>query len=78
MTQDDVNKAMDSICAPYPQRTIRTFGAALKSSGDPRRQTQAVLDVIDKLGLEPYIPPRPLPEITIDDIHLVCWMALTS
>ena len=77
MTQEDVDKAMDSICAPYPQRTIRTFSAALKNSGDPRQQAQAVLGVIEQLGLEPYIPPRPLPEIRIEDVHLVCWMALT-
>ena len=32
---------------------------------------------IGTLGLEPYIPPEPLPEITADDVHLVCWLALT-
>lgn len=28
------------------------------------------------LRLEPYVPPKPLPEIT-DDVHLVRWLALT-
>ena len=29
------------------------------------------------LRLEPYVPPKPLPEITDDDVHLVRWLALT-
>ena len=77
MTQDDVDRAVDSICAPYPTRTIRTFRAALRRGENPRRQAQEVLNVIEQLGLEPYEPPRPLPEITPEDIHLVCWTALT-
>lgn len=28
------------------------------------------------LGLEPSPPPEPLPEITEDDVHLVCWLAI--
>ena len=34
--------------------------------------------VINTLGLEPYVPPEPLPEITPEeDVHAVCWLALT-
>ena len=28
------------------------------------------------LGLEPYIPPDPLPEIRPEDVHLITWLAL--
>ncbi len=28
------------------------------------------------LGLQPSPPPEPLPEITEDDVHLVCWLAI--
>ncbi len=76
LTQEQVDQAVDTICAPYPQRTIRMFRAAVRSSGEPRKQAGAVLEVIDRLGLEPYTPPSPLPQITPSDVHLVCWMAL--
>ena len=77
LTQDEVDRAVDSIRAPYPQRTIRTFRAALRSSEDPPAQAEAVYEVVRRLGLEPFTPPSPLPEITPEDVHLVCWLALT-
>lgn len=76
MTQDEIDRAIDTLHAPYPQRTIRTFRAAMKSTQDPTEQAQKILEKIRDLGLEPYIPPKPLPEITHDDVHLVCWLAL--
>ena len=47
--------------APYPQRTIRTFRAAMKSLQDPAEQAQKILEIIRDLGLEPYVPPNPYP-----------------
>ena len=76
LTQDQVDRAIDTLHAPYPQRTIRTFRAAMKATQDPSQQAQKILDVITNLGLEPYVPPKPLPEITPDDVHLVCWLSL--
>lgn len=75
-SQDQVDRAIDTLHAPYPQRTIRTFRAAIRSTQDPVEQARKILEVIDNLGLEPYVPPKPLPEITPDDVHLVCWLAL--
>ena len=43
---------------------------------DPAEQAANVFGVVRSLGLEPYTPPQPLPEITPDDVHLVCWLAL--
>ncbi len=48
----------------------------MKSLQDPAEQAQKILEIIRDLGLEPYVPPKPLPEITPDDVHLVCWLAL--
>ena len=77
LTQDEVDRAIDTLHAPYPQRTIRTFRAAMKSTQPTfSRRARKILEVIDNLGLEPYVPPKPLPEITPDDVHLVCWIAL--
>ena len=76
MTQDEIDRAIDTLHAPYPQRTIRTFRAAMKTTQDPTEQAEKILQIIRDLGLEPYEPPKPLPEITEDDVHLVCWLAL--
>ena len=78
LTQDEIDRAIDSLSAPYPERTIRTVRAAVAASDDPAEQAEGILGVIRSLGLEPYVPPKPLPEITHDDVHLVCWLALTE
>ena len=52
---------MDSLAAPYPERTIGTIRAAMASSDNPAEQAQEIIQVIGALGLEPYIPPDPLP-----------------
>ena len=77
LTQDQIDRTIDAICAPYPERIIRTFRAAM-APDDPADRADNVLGVVRSLGLEPYTPPQPLPEITPDDVHLVCWLALTS
>ncbi|MDE0131846.1 MAG: helicase-related protein [bacterium] len=76
LTQDQIDKAIDTLNAPYPQRTIRTIRAAMKTTNDPAAQASEVLDVISNLGLEPYAPPKPLPAITADDVNLICWLAV--
>ncbi len=74
--QDRIDEAVNKLSAPYTQRTQRAIRAALKSDDEPAEQARQVLQVIDELGLQPYQAPRPLPEITKQDVHLVCWLAI--
>lgn len=63
---------------PYPERTIRNFQCALASSPEPAEQSEQiirVIRVIRDLGLHPYVPPEPLPEVTHDDVCCVTWLA---
>ena len=76
LTQDKLDETIDSIIAPYTTRTTRAIRAAMATSPDPTQQVQNILQVIRDLGLQPYTPPKPLPEISADDVHLVCWLAL--
>ena len=48
----------------------------MSTSTEPAEQVQHILQVIRDLGLQPYTPPKPLPEISADDVHLVCWLAV--
>lgn len=38
----------------------------------------AVLLEVERLGLEPFQAQQPLPPITRDDVHLICWMAIEA
>jgi len=59
---------MDSLNAPYTERTIRTIRSAMAASDNPAEQAQETVRVINALGLEPDKPPKPLPEITPEDV----------
>ena len=76
LTQEEIDRAIDTICAPYPARTIHTIQLAIDAGQEPTEQSKRILEVIRDLGLEPYVPPEPLPEITAADVHLVTWLAL--
>ncbi len=78
LNQDEIDRALDTIRAPYSERTIRTFQAAMVGTDDPKQQAEEIVRVIETLGLEPYEAPKPLPEIAPDDVHLVVWMALVE
>ena len=78
LDQTGIDDLIDTIQAPYPQRTIRSIRAALRATDNPAEQVARLQRVVNELGLEPFIPPEALPEITSDDVHLVCWIALTA
>ncbi|MEU7255250.1 helicase-related protein [Streptomyces rimosus] len=62
--------------APYSPRILRSFRRVLHTLGTDRETVDRIADLADRLNLTPQPAPDPLPEITIDDVHLVCWLFL--
>ena len=77
LTQEQIDQKIDCLNAPYTERILRTFRVAMAATDNPCTQAEKILTVINDHGLEPYEPPKALAEITKDDIHLICWLALT-
>lgn len=79
--QPTIDRYLDAIEAPYGNRIVREFRDIVRdaedNSGAKTDAAQCVLDKAEEFGLEPSEPPEPLAPITEDDIHLVCWMAIT-
>ena len=48
----------------------------LLDRSDLRQKAEQIIRVIEDLGLQPFVPPEPLPEITHDDVYCVTWLAL--
>ena len=67
---------MEALEAPYPERVVRTIRSAMSMEGTDAEKVEAIARSVAELGLEPSPPPEPLPEITGDDVHMVCWLAL--
>jgi hypothetical protein len=70
------NALVEKLEEAYPTRIQRHVREAMRSSQDPEEQAAAVAASVEALGLEPSPPPEPLPAITEDDVHLVCWLAI--
>ncbi len=76
VSSEQLYPLLDAIEAPDDNRTQRMMRAAINNSDAPQQQAQAIVDLVDELALEPPTPIEPLPEIDLDDVHLVCWIAL--
>jgi hypothetical protein len=73
---EEVHRAIDALEAPYPVRIQKMVRDAMRGHESVAERTDAVLRVVAELGLEPPEPPEPLPVITEEDVHLICWLAL--
>jgi len=77
LTVEDVDTLVDALQAPHPERIVRSIRSAMASSDDPIEQAREVVTYVRDLGLRPSPPPELLPEIVEEDVHLVCWLAIT-
>jgi hypothetical protein len=77
--QVDLDRAVDSLEAPWGARIERALRLAVGRSGtDSHDKSRLIYQTVTELGLEPYQPPAPLPPIDADEIQLVCWMAVST
>lgn len=72
--QDELVERLE---APYSPRILRNFRGIIAEHTPAAETVTRLADLADRLGLTPQPAPEPLPPITEDDIHLVCWLALS-
>ncbi|MCF7547353.1 SNF2-related protein [Pseudonocardia sp. WMMC193] len=79
---DFLGEQQDSLTArlrgQYPVRILRAVREALRTSGEmsPMDVVRRLSDVADRFGLTIPEPPKPLPYAELEDIDLVCWVAI--
>jgi hypothetical protein len=73
--QDDMVERLEAPYAPRIQRAVRDI--LTEDRINDRTTVTQLLTLADQLGLSKQPAPEPLPPITCDDIHLVCWTAVT-
>ena len=77
MIEADVYRALDILESPWPRREeimLRTWFDTEEHEG-PEWSKFFVKQILDT-GLEPVVPPEPLPPIALEDIELLCWMGI--
>lgn len=51
---------------------------ALRDATDDAQRFEAIRKVLDEYGIQPAEKVTPLPAIELDDVRLVCWMAVSA
>ena len=75
--QGRLQRAMEAVEAPCSRREQNLLRAVFNShEHQGANKAAALVDEIERIGLEPYVPPEPLAPIEPEDVHLVAWMAL--
>ena len=77
--QQRLQRCLDAIEAPWPRRDENELRAvwSLELASAEERSRQLV-EVVERIGAEPFEPPEPLPPIRHDDIQLICWLAIEA
>lgn len=78
MGRQDADRLVAALLAPRPSRIQAVFRSVLRTDASDQRKADGIAQEAARLGLEPSPPPEPLPLITEDDIHLVCWQAIMT
>lgn len=73
--QDDLIERLEAPYAPRIQRAVRDV---LAQDTTPGLKVDQLLATADHLGLTKQPAPEPLPDITPEDIHLICWTAVVA
>jgi hypothetical protein len=77
MDQRRLERSLDAIEAPCSRREEKLLRAVFESEQiTPAGKVQALVEEIERIGLEPFQAPPPLPPIQIDQVYLICWMAV--
>ncbi len=76
LSQAEVERLIDAVEAPYGARIEKMIREAARGDEPPAKLAVALAAKIKDLGLERPAPVAALPLIELDDVHLVCWLAI--
>lgn len=77
--QTELDLLVESIEAPWGLRHERALKDVFDPEADePHAASAKLVDKVRELGLQPFVQPNPLPPIELDDVTLICWMAVDS
>jgi len=77
VVQEDLDKLIDAIEAPWGPRIVRQIRMEL-ASAEAIKVSTAIVETVRRLGLEPFKAPPPLPPIQEEDVRLICWLAVEA
>lgn len=77
MSQEELDRIIDAIEAPWGNRIESQIREAMNDSPSPEA-ARRIIETVKRLGLQPFRAPTPLPPILLEDVLLICWLAIES
>ncbi len=75
--QTRLEACLDAIEAPCPRREQNLLRDVFVANYPSHAaKSKAIMDQVERIGLQPFAAPAPLPPIQPDEVHLICWMAV--
>ena len=68
-------KRINTVPSTKARRAMRV---ALQTPGKPEAVVEAIIQVLDRFGIQPAEKVEPLPPIAMDDVRLIAWMAVSG
>jgi|1186.fasta_scaffold1085092_1 hypothetical protein len=78
MTRTAADELVARLNGNYNQRTQAAFRGVMRADTPEQDRADRIAELANEFGLQPAPPPQPLPAINVDDVHLVCWLAVSS
>src|SRR5207253_5386695 len=77
--QNRLERCLNAIEAPCSRREENLLREAFSQDYPGRgAKARAIVEAVERIGLEPYQAPKELPPIQTEDVHLVCWLAIEN
>jgi len=80
VSQHELDEVIRRVLSPWSyamEREIREVFENPLLENQPVEKAHQLIEKIAELGIEPFEAPPPLPPIQPEEIHLICWMALS-
>jgi hypothetical protein len=77
--EQGVERCLEAIEAPCSLREQALLRQVFEADYPaPTNRSEAIVQEVQRIGLEPFDAPEPLPPIDEDEVWLVCWLAIES
>jgi hypothetical protein len=77
MAQEQLDRLLEALESPWARREENALRLVWRQElASAEEKAQALAQEIERLGVEPFETPTPLPAIDPEEINLVCWMGI--
>ena len=75
--QARLDRVSETLMSPWPMREENKLREVWKEDHASRQaRSLALIEAVQAIGIEPFEQPERFPKIDLDEVRLVCWLAV--